>query len=583
MNNKRYKEERYATRPVKDIRELLHSSKNRYPDRAAFLVKETQERGYEPISFFRLCEEMDALGTALLELGLSGKKIAVIGENRYEWALTYMAVACGVGVIVPMERELQFREINHLCDWVGVAAIVCTEKLEKTIKQAAEGQKKLEYLISIDKKQEEDRDPEFLSLQGLIARGKELIAQGNRDYLDAVIDPEAMSMLLFTSGTTGVAKGVMLSHKNIVSNVANMSQYVNVEGWVGLSVLPMHHTYEMTCHVLTALYQGCSVAICEGLKHIQSNMQEVHARVMLGVPLLFEMIHKKVWKQAEKSGKAAKMRRGIAISQKFHLYNTGMAKKLFREIHESFGGQLSLLIAGAAGIDPTVIEDFTAMGIPMIQGYGMTENSPIIAVNLDRYCKPASVGLPMPNTLVRIIDADENGIGEIICKSDSVMLGYYENPEETSRVIIDGWLYTGDYGYFDEDGFLYLTGRKKNVIVTKNGKNVFPEEVELYLLRSYCIKECVVYGITEENDDTVVCAEIYPDYDMIQEETGIIGDERIRELIKKAVDGANENMPMYKRVRRFTIRETEFDKTASRKIKRYSIGNKEAQTLEYQQ
>ena len=572
MNSKKYKDDRYPTRPVTDIRDLLRSSSELYAERNAFLVKDTPGGEYRPISFLRLREDTDALGTALTELGLSGKKIALIGENRYEWALSYFAVACGVGVIVPMERELQHKEIRYLCDWSGVSAIICTGKLEKTVRAAADELEHIDCLISIDA-DADSGEKGFLSFPKLIARGKELIASGHREYIDAVIDPEVMSMMLFTSGTTGMAKGVMLSHKNIVANVMNMSQYVNVENWVGLSVLPMHHTYEMTCHVFTALYQGCTVAICEGLKHIQQNMAEAHVRVMLGVPLLFEMMHKKLWKQIEKSGKTKKVRRAIALSKAFHLYNTGIAKKLFREIHESFGGDLSLLIAGAAGIDPKVTEDFTAMGIPMIQGYGMTENSPIIAVNMDRYSKAAAVGLPMPNTEIRIIEADENGVGEIICRSDSVMLGYYENPEETARVLIDGWLHTGDYGYFDKDGFLYLTGRKKNVIVTKNGKNVFPEEVELYLSRSEYIQECIVFGMEGNDEDTLVCAEIFPNYDAIEEAFGPRTPEEIRGIIKNAVEEANDSMPHYKRIRRFNIRETEFDKTASRKIKRYSVGS----------
>ena len=571
MNSRKYRHARYHPRAVTDLKDLLVSSVALYKDRDAFLVKDHPGGEYRPIGFLRMKEEMDALGTALLSLGLSGKKIAVIGENRYEWALTYFAVACGVGVIVPMERELQEKEIHHLCDWVGVAAIVCTGKLEDTVKKAAENLPQLECLISIDA-DETSKEKGYLAFYDLVEQGKRLVADGRRDFIDAPIDPEAMSMLLFTSGTTGVAKGVMLSHKNIVSNVMNMSQYVNVENWVGLSVLPMHHTYEMTCHVFTALYQGCTVAICEGLKHIQKNMAEAHVKVMLGVPLLFESMHKKLWKQIEKQGKAAKVRRAIALSRRFHLYNTGIAGKMFHEIHENFGGELSLLIAGAAGIDPAVIEDFTAMGIPMIQGYGMTENSPIIAVNMDRYSKAAAVGLPMPNTEIKIIDADENGIGEILCKGDSVMLGYYENPEETARVLVNGWLHTGDYGYFDEDGFLYLTGRKKNVIVTKNGKNIFPEEVELYLLRSEYIEECVVFGITTEDEDTAICAEIFPCYEALEERFGKQTPEEVRAVIKNEIDEANDNMPLYKRVKRFTVRETEFDKTASRKIKRYSIG-----------
>lgn len=571
MNSKKFRNERYRKRTITDLKDLLNTSAKLYADRDAFLVKRCAGAPYEPVSFPRLQREVDALGTALLDLGLTGKKIVIIGENRYEWALTYFAVCCGVGVIVPMERELQAKEIRHLCEWVGVAAIVCTGKLEATVKKAAEGQTDLEYLISIDADTSKT-ETGFLSLQALIARGEQLLADGRRDFVTATIDRNQMNMLLFTSGTTGLAKGVMLSHENIVQNVMNMSQFVNVEKWVGLSVLPMHHTYEMTCHVFTALYQGCTVAICEGLKHIPQNMAEAQVNVMLGVPLLFEMMHKKLWKQIDKSGKGKKVRMALAVSKSLRLYNTKLAKRMFREIHETFGGRLSLLIAGAAGIDPTVIEDFTAMGIPMIQGYGMTESAPIIAVNMDRYSKPAAVGLPMPNTQIRIEDADENGIGEILCKSKSTMLGYYENPEETARVIVDGWLHTGDYGYFDADGFLYLNGRKKNVIVTKNGKNIFPEEVELYLMRSPYVQECIVFGKTDDDQDTQICAEIFPNLEAIEDEFGQLSPEQVHHLLKKAVAEANDNMPMYKHIRRFHIRETEFDKTASRKIKRYSEG-----------
>jgi len=251
-------------------------------------------------------------------------------------------------------------------------------------------------------------------------------------------------------------------------------------------------------------------------------------------------------------------------------------RKLFKAVHQAMGGHMQLFISGAAAIDPVVIEDFNAMGITMFQGYGMTENSPIIAVNKDRYFKPASVGLPMPGTEVRIIDPDENGVGEIICKGDSVMIGYYNDPEETAKVLVDGWLHTGDYGYFDEDGFLYITGRKKNVIVTKNGKNIFPEEVEFYLSKSEFIAEVVVWGLEDEKSgDTIVQAEIFPNFPAFEEKFGRVPEEEeLRRILKKEIDRINEQMPLYKRVKRFEIRREEFEKTTTKKIKRHAVKRK---------
>ena len=571
MNKKRYKNLRYKMRYITDIKDLIYSSAALYADHNAFLVKDKPGGEYQPIKYCQLKEDMNGLGTALKERGLTGKKIAVIGENKYEWVLSYLAVCCGVGIIVPLERELHPQEIRHLLLRAGVSAIVYSDKVKNIVEEATEGLKGLEYIISMDSPNHEGTK---LSLKQLVFQGRELVAAGQHDYIDAAIDPDVMSILLFTSGTTGLAKGVMLSHKNIVSNVMNMSMVVNVQGQIGLSVLPMHHTYEMTCHVLTALYQGCCITICEGLKHIVKNMCEAHVNIMLGVPLIFESMYKKIWKQAEKSGKDKKMKRALTISKRLHLYNTGLPKKMFKEIHETLGGAMGILISGAAAIDPKVIEDFCAMGFSMIQGYGMTESSPIIAVNMDRYSKAASVGLPMPNTEVRIIHADESGVGEIICRSDSVMLGYYDNPEETEQALQDGWLHTGDYGYFDRDGFLYITGRKKNVIVAKNGKNIFPEEVEFYLGKSDYIAESLVYGIEDDDKkETIVCAEIFPDYQAIEDSFGNLSETEVKRIIRNAVDQANDQMPLYKRVRRFDIREAEFEKTATKKIKRYLAGH----------
>ncbi len=569
MNSSRFKDAEYEHRPIRDLKDMIDTSAVLFADKNAFLVKNAPGGTYMPIKFSRFKTDIDELGTALMDLGLTGKKIAVIGENRYEWVVTYLAVVNGVGVVVPLDRELPATEVHNLLERSEVSAIVYSSKVESVVEEAIKGVGSIEYVISMDAL---DHVENRLSLKKLQRAGRRLLLEEKRYFVDAEIDREAMCSLLFTSGTTGMAKGVMLSHKNITANVYNMSKYVNVsDNQTGLSILPMHHTYELTCHVFTCMYQGCCVAICEGLKYIVKNMAESQATVMLGVPLIFESMHKKVWKQAEASGKADKMRKAIQLSRSLEKFNIKSIKKLFKSVHQAMGGNMRMFISGAAAIDPAVIEDFNAMGITMFQGYGMTENSPIIAVNKDRYYKAAAAGLPMPGTEVKIIEQDENGVGEIICRGDSVMLGYYNNPEETAKVLVDGWLHTGDYGYFDRDGFLYIAGRKKNVIVTKNGKNIFPEEVEFYLNKSDFIKEVVVWGVDDEKSgDTIVQAEIFPDYSAVEEKLGRISEEELKRILKREIDEINEHMPLYKRVKRFEIREEEFEKTTTKKIKRYT-------------
>ena len=573
MNSSRFKDTEYEHRPIRDLKDMIDTSAVLFADMNAFLVKNAPGGRYVPIKFSQLKTDIDELGTALMDLGLTGKKIAVIGENRYEWVVTYLAVVNGVGIIVPLDRELPATEVHNLLERSAVSAVVYSSKVGSVVEEAIRGVESIEFVISMDALEHVENR---LSLKKLQRAGKRLLLEEKRYFIDAVIDREAMCALLFTSGTTGLAKGVMLSHKNITANVYNMSKYVDVsDGQTGLSILPMHHTYELTCHVFTCMYQGCCVAICEGLKYIVKNMAESQATVMLGVPLIFESMHKKVWKQAEASGKADKMRKAIQLSRSLEKFNIKSIKKLFKSVHQAMGGHMRMFISGAAAIDPAVIEDFNAMGITMFQGYGMTENSPIIAVNKDRYYKAAAAGLPMPGTEIRIIEPDENGVGEIICRGDSVMIGYYNNPEETAKVLVDGWLHTGDYGYFDREGFLYIAGRKKNVIVTKNGKNIFPEEVEFYLNKSEFIKEVVVWGVDDEKSgDTIVQAEIFPDYPVVEEKLGRISEEELKRILKREIDEINEHMPLYKRVKRFEIREEEFEKTTTKKIKRYTAVQK---------
>ncbi|MGC2874024.1 long-chain fatty acid--CoA ligase [Ihubacter sp. mB4P-1] len=569
MNHKKYDGVYYPVREVTDLKDMIIKSTELYKERTAYLQKDKPGGTFQPVTYGRFLDEMDALGTRLLELGLSGKKIAVIGESCYQWILSYFAVVCGVGVIVPLDKNLPPEEIKNLIRRSGASALIYTKRSEKNIKGLFDERFDLKYFISIG---QEEHDGDVLSLKKLIQEGERLLKEGIRDYVDAEIKPDDLATLMYTSGTTGMSKGVMLSHKNIVSNVYSMSKLVNVpEGTITLSILPIHHAYEFTCDICTVFYQGGTVAICEGIKYIQKNMIEVKANIVLGVPLVFEKMYKGMWKQAESRGEAEKLRKAIDLSKKMKLYNNSkLMKKLFKAIHQNFGNNIRLFIAGGAAIDPKVIEDFEAMGLPMIQGYGMSENAPIIAVNQDRYSKAASVGKPMPGTQVKIVDPDEDGIGEVVTKSDSVMLGYYDNEEATSQVLKDGWLYTGDLGYLDEEGFLYLTGRKKTVIVTKGGKNIFPEEVETVLMENELISEVLVYGAVDAKvGNVMVTADIFPNYQLLKEQKGEMNSSEIYHFFREVVDEANKRMPAYKAVKRINIREKEFDKTTTGKIKRY--------------
>jgi long-chain acyl-CoA synthetase len=574
MNKRKYIHQEYQVPEIRDLRELLHLGCTNHKDWPSYLVKDVPGGEYRPIPFWRLGEDVDSIGTELFSMGLGKKKIALLGENSYNWVVTYLATTNGGGVIVPLDKELSRKELLHLIQRSGVTAIAYGDKFGDLVQGMKAEAPDLIHFINMDVSND-GRVLDSLSWEALRHAGKEKLDRGNTDFLDAEIDPEAMCALLFTSGTTGMAKGVMLSHKNIASNVYNMSKYVHIkEPGIGLSVLPMHHSYEMTCHILTAIYQGVCVAVCEGLKHIAKNLVESQTTVMLGVPLVFEGTHKKVFKQAASSGKDKSLKKGIALSKKLKLYNRGsITHKIFKDVHNATGGHIDLFIAGGAAMNARVLEDFQAMGFPMIQGYGMTENSPIIAVNKDRFSKAESVGFPMPGTEVKIIDQDAKGVGEILCKGPSVMLGYYENPEETAKVLKDGWLHTGDYGYFDSEGFLYISGRKKSVIVTKNGKNIFPEELEYYLMESDYIEEALVYGEVDKQGDAVVKAIIYPNFESIDENLENYDDKGLNDFLKKVIDDINEEMALYKRVKRFAVRKTEFEKTTTKKIKRFSPEN----------
>lgn len=580
MNNKKYDGVYYPVRKIRDLRDIIISSAELKPDHPAYMVKDRPGGTFRPITFGQLREDMDALGTKLISLGLKDKKIAVIGATSYHWLLSYFATVCGVGVIVPLDKNLPEGEIANLLERSGAEALVFDKSSRKKLDSIMENPGNVKYFIStsaVSGASKEDKEGnEIYHIKELIEDGKSLVQDGIRDYVDAYIDNEKMCSLLFTSGTTGKSKGVMLSHRNIASNVYHMSKLVQIPGdGVVLSILPVHHVYEMTCTIWTCLYQGITVGISEGLKYIQKNLVELSAVTTLGVPLIFEKMYRAIWRQAEGRGEADKLRKAIDLSRRLKLYDKPfIMKKMFKPIHKVLGGNIYMLIAGGAAIDPKVIEDFEAMGIPMIQGYGMTENAPIIAVNQDRYSKAASVGKPMPETEVEIVDKDEFGVGEIVVKGPSVMIGYYEDHEATDEVLKDGWLYTGDYGYFDEEGFLYITGRKKNVIVTKGGKNIFPEEVETVILENPYVEEVLVHGVTDDRlGNIVLTADIYPSFSLLKEDKGEMTESDTYYFFKEYMDKVNQLLPPYKHIKRINIRHEEFEKTTTGKIKRFVAGN----------
>ena len=565
----KFVEKSHKTWPLPDLKVLVEDGAKKYGEKTVFLDRKTpgQTAPREAVSFNRLLEEMNAMGTALLAKGMKGKKIAVIGENRYAWILSYLAVVNGVGVIVPLDKELPAGEVATLLERSRAAMVIYSQSQEKKVLQAASDLESIEYLVNMDGKESNWRN---LSIHSILEEGKKLVEQGNRDYIDAKIDNQILAVLLFTSGTTGTAKGVMLSHRNITANVENMMKRMGLEAEDRLlSVLPIHHTYELSCEVLPTIYKGSTMVFCDGLKYIQKNLKEEDITLMLGVPLIFETFHKKIFAKMRMEGKEETLRRGLRLSARLQKLHIDISRKLFKEVYANLGDKIKVFISGASAIDPQVIRDFRAMGINMFQGYGLTENAPIVAVNADYCSRPESVGPAMPGTEIRIDDPDEEGIGEILCRSESVMLGYYEDPEETAKVLLpDGWLRTGDYGYVDKDGFVYITGRKKNVIITKNGKNIFPEELEYQLNKSDCIKESMVWGREDEKTgETFITAEIVVDKEAVQG----MSEEDIYALIKDAVEAVNHKTPPYKRIKKFNVREAEFEKTTTQKIMRHKV------------
>lgn len=566
-------------RPIIDLKEMMTSSAERFGSHIAFHVKDRVGGAYRGITYQQTKDDMDAFGTALLSLGLSGKKIAIIGENRYFWAISYLAAVCGTGIVVPLDKELPEAELAQLMKTADVECVIFDHKYESIFLRIADhGETRLHHLINMDR--EADNETErVLSFSRLLDQGRKLIGQGDHSFLHAQVYRDEMSILLFTSGTTGIAKGVMLSHGNIVEDLMASPTLLEVLPTdVFFSVLPIHHTYECTCGFLMPLYRGASIAYCEGLKHIVKNLSEVRPTIFLTVPLIVESLYKKIWKNARKSGKEKTLRRAVAVNRVTKRVGIDLSNVFFKQVSALFGGRMKVIICGGAPIDPDILQGIRDLGINALQGYGLTECSPICALNPDQKPKNDSAGYIPPGFGIKIHEPDaETGIGEICARGGNVMLGYFSDPEATAEVLKDGWFHTGDLGYLDKDSFVHITGRLKNVIITKNGKNVYPEELEFYLSKIPFVEESLVWGQeNEETGETVIMAAIRPEADEIKNVLGdSYTDQEILQLIKKEIDKINGDLPLFKQIRRVNMRKEEFEKTTAKKIKRFAEGNKQ--------
>ena len=559
----------YEVREFHNFRKLLEQSEALYGNSPAFKVKNKIGQIFD-ISYTRFKADVEALGTALLDLGLDGCKVAVAGANSYKWCTSYLAVGSGVGVVVPTDKELPFDDILSILTVSESKAIIFDERFGEKLLEHRDRLPKGLILISMDLSKDEDG---ILSYNLLLNNGYRLIGTGDSAYFDKDVEGNKLTVLLFTSGTTGMSKAVMLSADNICSDVRSIMGFVKInKGERILSLLPIHHTYECSVTFLCCIYGGVTICFCDGLRYITKNLEEYSPNILIVVPLILERFYKRIIKAIEKEkGGAAKIALGSAIAKVAGAVKIDVSDLFFGKIKKAFGGSIRLIISGAAGIDSDVIKNMNRFGIRTFQGYGLTECSPIIICNSDKDNKYDSIGKPIPYVEAKIDNPDENGVGEICVKGPMVMLGYYKDPEATRATFDpDGWFHTGDLGSVDKDGHYYIRGRCKSVIVTQNGKNVYPEELESLLLREAAVKECIVTGAEDERGNTIVFARIFPDLTAIGAAHGnrAITEKEISKAVSDAVKAINSQVVSYKAIRRFEIVDKEFEKTTTSKIKR---------------
>lgn len=569
--NKNYEKTNYET-----IKEIFYRSREKYANEICILEKFNPKEEFKKITYKEFTDDVIALGTALTnKYSLKDERIVIIGENTYYWYVSYMAMLCGTGIAVPVDKELPVNEIENVINRSRATAVIYSSKKKDAIKKVQDKLPTVKYFIQMNSNNElEGRD---IGIETILKQGKEMVEKGDNSFEKIQIDPDEFKVLIFTSGTTSNSKGVMICNRNLAENINAVSTYVKLYPSDRLfSVLPLHHTYESSIGFLLPFANGSSVAICQGLKHIVPDLQETKPTAMIAVPLLIENLYKKINKTIEKSGKSALVNSMMHVTNALKSVGVDIKRKVFSEIYENLGGNIRIIVSAAAPIDAKVGRWVQDLGISFLQGYGLTETAPIAALTPEYDPRVGSAGKAVNCAEIKIDNPNEKGEGEVLIKSKTLMLGYYENEEATKEVIeIDEegnrWFHAGDVGYLDEDGFLYITGRTKNVIVTQNGKNIYPEEIELMLGEVLEIKECMVYGKEVEGEkELIITVKVIPNLEEIEAKHGKnLTDEQIHNIIWEQIKQVNRKLTSYKAIKKLEIKKDEFVKTTTMKIKRF--------------
>ena len=557
----------YEATEFKDIKEIVYNMAEKYNETTAFVIKHknSNETTYENISYKKLLEDINAFGTELYSIGLKGKRIAIIGKNRYEWVLTHLTNLLGGIISIPLDKDLPLEELENSLIRSKADAIVFDPKLLELLEEIKKrNTTNLTEYICMDKIEKYKNIPE------LIKEGKNKIEKGNKEYIDYEVDENAMNVILFTSGTTAKSKAVMLSHRNIASNVYALQCVEDISPTdTNIAFLPFHHIFGSTCIIWT-LACGLKNVFPDGLRYIKQNLNEYKVTIFVGVPILIESIYKAIMKEVEKQGKTKLIQTATKASNFLLKLHIDVRRKLFKQILDALGGKLRFVVSGGAPADPIITKGFNDLGIETAQGYGLSETAPVIAGEDRKHVRLGTVGRPMINDTIEIVNKDEDGIGEIRVKGPNVMLGYYEMPEETAKVLKDGWFYTGDLGYLDKDGFLTLTGRNKDMIVLKNGKKVFPEELEIFINRIELVSECMVFGLPDKNDKHNVKLSVKAVYDeeVIKEKYADKSEDELFDILWGQIKEVNNSFPRYKHIQKLITSHTELIKTTTKKVKR---------------
>ncbi|HJJ12622.1 MAG TPA: AMP-binding protein [Clostridiaceae bacterium] len=573
MKDKKFKNKFYEETHYTDVKEIFKRSIEKYKNNIYILERPEHDHKakFEEFTYERFGNDVINLGTGLIKhLNLKGERIIIIGENTYYWYVSYFSILCGAGIAVPVDKELPNNEIENVIKRSHASAVIFSKKKKDAIDKIKDNLPMVKYFIEMNSDANlQGRD---IGIEKVIEEGKKITDSGNTEYMDIEIDPEEFKFLIFTSGTTSQAKGVMLCHRNLAENVNAVSKYVKIyESDRFFSVLPLHHTYESSIGALLPFANGSSVTVCGGLRYIVPDMQEAKPTAMLAVPLLVENLYKKINQTIEKSGKAGLVNSMIHVTNALKGVGIDIKRKVFKEIYDNLGGNMRIIVSAAAPIDKKIGRWVQDIGIEFLQGYGLTETAPIAALTPECDPRVGSVGIPVNCAQIKIHNPNENGEGEIWIKSKTLMLGYYEDEEATKEVVYDGWFNSGDIGYQDKDGYVYVTGRSKNVIVTQNGKNIYPEEIELLLSKIPEIAECMVYGKEVEGEkELIISVKVIPNQEEIERLHGKdLKEEEIHKIIWNKIKEVNKTLTSYKAIKNLELKHDEFAKTTTMKIKRY--------------